>query len=226
MRSNGAVRKCSSIAWKPASIARKCSGPIGDHRRQPDRRVHRVPAADPVPESEHVARCRCRRPPPASALVDTATKCRLMARSSPSASSAHWRAVRALVIVSSVVKVFDETMNSVSAGSRSRVASAKSVPSTFDTKRKRQVARAVVLQRLVGHDRTEIGAADPDVDDGAHAPAGVPAPAAVPDLVGERRHPIEHLVHVRARRRRRRGRSTRRAAREARRGAPRDPPSC
>ena len=41
----------------------------------------------------------------------------------------------ALVIVSSVVKVFDETMNSVSAGSRSRTASAKSVPSTFETKR-------------------------------------------------------------------------------------------
>src|SRR6266436_1852547 len=27
-RSNGADRKCSSMAWKPASIARKCSGPI------------------------------------------------------------------------------------------------------------------------------------------------------------------------------------------------------
>jgi hypothetical protein len=40
-----------------------------------------------------------------------------------------------LVIVSSVVNVFDEMMNRVSAGSRSRVASAKSVPSTFDTKR-------------------------------------------------------------------------------------------
>ena len=27
LRSGGAVRKCSSIAWKPASIARKLSGP-------------------------------------------------------------------------------------------------------------------------------------------------------------------------------------------------------
>ena len=27
-RSNGAVRKCSSIAWKPASISPNCSGPI------------------------------------------------------------------------------------------------------------------------------------------------------------------------------------------------------
>ena len=27
-REAGAVRKCSSIAWKPASMARKLSGPI------------------------------------------------------------------------------------------------------------------------------------------------------------------------------------------------------
>ena len=45
------------------------------------------------------------------------------------------RAVCALVMVSSVVKVFEETMNSVSAGSRSLTASAKSVPSTLETKR-------------------------------------------------------------------------------------------
>jgi hypothetical protein len=71
-----------------------------------------------------------------SALVETATKCLAIAASSPPRpASAHSRAVRALVIVSSVVKVFDATMNSVSPGSRSRVASAKSVPSMFDTKR-------------------------------------------------------------------------------------------
>ena len=44
--------------------------------------------------------------------------------------------VAAFVIVSTVVNVLDETMTSVSAGSRSRVASAKSVPSTLETKRK------------------------------------------------------------------------------------------
>ena len=84
--------------------------------------------------------------------------------------------VWALVIVSSVVKVFDETMNSVSAGSRSRVASAKSVPSTFETKRNVIVAVAVVPQRLVGHHRPEVGAADADVDDVADALAGVALP--------------------------------------------------
>ena len=45
------------------------------------------------------------------------------------------RALWALVIVSSVVKVFEETMKSVSAGSRSRVASTKSAPSTLETNR-------------------------------------------------------------------------------------------
>jgi hypothetical protein len=41
----------------------------------------------------------------------------------------------ALVIVSSVVKVLEEMMKSVSAGSRSRVASTRSMPSTLETKR-------------------------------------------------------------------------------------------
>ncbi len=72
----------------------------------------------------------------ASAFVETATKCLAIAASSPSAASAHSRAVRALVIVSSVVNVFEETMNRVSSAARSRVASAKSVESTFETKRK------------------------------------------------------------------------------------------
>ena len=71
-----------------------------------------------------------------SAFVETATKCFATAFASPPRPfSDQSRAVWALVIVSSVVKVFEETMKSVSAGSRSRVASAKSVPSTFETNR-------------------------------------------------------------------------------------------
>ena len=70
-----------------------------------------------------------------AALVETATKCFATAAGSFKVLSAQSRAVRALVIVSRVVKVFDETMNSVSAASRSRTASAKSVPSMLETKR-------------------------------------------------------------------------------------------
>ncbi len=69
------------------------------------------------------------------ALVDTATKCLATALSSFKSVSNHARAVWALVIVSSVVKVLEETMNKVSPGSRARTASAKSVPSTLETKR-------------------------------------------------------------------------------------------
>ncbi len=51
-------------------------------------------------------------------------------------------------------------------------------------------------QRLVGHDRAEIGAADADIDDIADALAGmtVPFPAAQPG--GKIGHLVEHGVHV------------------------------
>ena len=70
------------------------------------------------------------RPP----FVDTATKC-LATASSPRAAVSQARAERALVSVSTVPNVFEDTTNRVSAGSRSRVASHTSVPSTFDTNR-------------------------------------------------------------------------------------------
>ena len=71
----------------------------------------------------------------AGILVETAAKCLATALSEPSFPTSQARAVAALVMVSSVVKVFDETMNSVSAASRSCVASLKSAPSTLATKR-------------------------------------------------------------------------------------------
>ena len=72
----------------------------------------------------------------ASALVETATKWRATACGSFSLASAQSRAVPALVMVSRVVKVLEDTMNRVSSGSRSQVASWKSVPSTLETKRR------------------------------------------------------------------------------------------
>ena len=71
-----------------------------------------------------------------SSAVDTATKWCAMAASSPSRpASSQSRALCAFVSVSIVPNVFDDTMNSVVAGSRSRVASAMSAPSTFETNR-------------------------------------------------------------------------------------------
>jgi len=70
----------------------------------------------------------------ADALVETATKWRATAAGSRSAASSQLRAACALASVSWVVKVFEQTMKSVSAGSSARTASAKSVPSMFETK--------------------------------------------------------------------------------------------
>ena len=70
-----------------------------------------------------------------SALVDTATKCLATADSSPSCPITHSLAEEALVSVSSVPNVLDETMKRVSSATRSLVASTKSVESTFETKR-------------------------------------------------------------------------------------------
>ena len=77
-----------------------------------------------------------------SAFVDTATKCLATAAGSPSWPSTHSRAEVAFVSVSSVPKVFDEMMKSVSSADRSRVASTKSVESTLETNRN-VIARSV-----------------------------------------------------------------------------------
>jgi hypothetical protein len=58
-----------------------------------------------------------------AALVETATKCFATALSLPPPGtrlSSHARALRVLIMDSSVVNVLEETMKSVSSGSRSR----------------------------------------------------------------------------------------------------------
>ena len=142
-----------------------------------------------------------------SSAVDTATKClatAAFAASSPSSmapdarspSSSQLRASRALVSVSSVLKVLEATMNSVVAGSRSLVFSATSVGSMLETKRALQAGLHVRLQRLVDHHRAEVGAADADVDDGRDRLAGDAGPLPAADLVGEGVDLVEHLVHL------------------------------
>ena len=58
------------------------------------------------------------------------------------------------------------------------------------------VALAVVLQRLVSHDGTKIGAADADVDDVADALSGVSPPLAAANLLRENGHPVKYCVHL------------------------------
>ncbi len=55
---------------------------------------------------------------------------------------------------------------------------------------------AVMLQRLVGHDRTKVGAADADVDHIADPLAGMAFPVAAADAVGEVCHLVQNRMHV------------------------------
>ncbi len=123
-----------------------------------------------------------------SAFVDTATKWSATA-SSPSASTSQARAVRAFVSVSIVPNVFEATMNSVDAGSESASTAAMSAPSTLETNDERSRGCANACERPRRHRRAEVGAADADVDD-------VGDPLVGADPIGERRHLVEHGVHV------------------------------
>ena len=109
----------------------------GQHGRKADGRIHGVAAADPIPEAKHVGGIDAELGslPPRWWRPRRSAWPRIFHRR-PKPASDQARAVWALVMVSSVVKVFEEMMKSVSAGSRSRTASAKSVPSTLETKRK------------------------------------------------------------------------------------------
>src|SRR3546814_2352824 len=58
------------------------------------------------------------------------------------------------------------------------------------------VALAEIAQRLVRHHRAEVRAADADADHVADALARMPCPLPAAHAVGERRHAVEHLVHL------------------------------
>jgi hypothetical protein len=73
----------------------------------------------------------------AASFVETAAKCRGTA-ASPSADASQARTLRAFEIVSCVVKVLEQTMTSVRAGSSAGARSANCVPSTLDTKWQRR----------------------------------------------------------------------------------------
>ena len=129
------MRKCSSIAWKPASISSNWSGPIAIIVDSPmaESIEYRPPTQSQNPNMLAVSMPNA---DTFSALVDTATKWFATASGDPSADTAHSLADSALVSVSSVPNVLEEMMKSVSSGDRSRTASTKSVESTLDTKRK------------------------------------------------------------------------------------------
>ena len=120
-----------------------------------------------------------------------------MASSLPSWPTTQSRAECALVSVSRVPNVLDEMMNRVSCGVEVAGGLHEVRRIHIGHEPERQVAAGVVPQRLVGHHRAEVGAADADID---HVPdrfTGIALPVAGADPLGEGGHPVQDLVHLR-----------------------------
>jgi len=60
----------------------------------------------------------------------------------------------------------------------------------------RQAALAVVLERLVGHHRPQVGTPNADIDDVPNTFTGVAQPGAAADAVGKVSHPVQHGVDL------------------------------
>ena len=138
-----------------------------------------------------------------SRAVETATKCWATAALRDSSSSAvprvsqsHSRARRALVRVSRVPNVLDATMNSV--GRRVEALDLLGQVRRVDVGDEPHLEAVlhVRLERLVGHDGPEVGAADADVHDGRDPLAGHAGPRAGPHLLRERVHLGELGLYV------------------------------
>src|SRR5579884_2860059 len=130
---SGALLKCWSTMWKPD---RKSA-----NRSRPTAAITEIPIAEsteyrPPTQSQNPNMLAVSMPNSSTSFlfVETATKC-LATAASPSASVSHRRAAVALVSVSSVENVFDETMKSVVAGSKSASFAVKSAGSTLETNR-------------------------------------------------------------------------------------------
>ena len=171
-------------------------GPDRDHRREADRGVHRVAAADPVPEAEHVRRVdaelgylvRVRR------HRDEVFRHRRFVSELRKRPLARGRRVPDRLQRRERLRRDDEQrLLRIEVARRLDDVGAVDVGDEAE----RQVALRVVAEGLVRHDRAEVRAADADVDHVADPLAGVSRPLPAADAVGERRHAVEDLVHLR-----------------------------
>ena len=167
-----------------------------EHRRQADGRVHRVASAHPVPEPEHVGG------------IDAEPGHLFRIRRHRDEMPGHGLGVAAEGLEQPRTRALrvghrlqrgerlrgddDERLRRVEVEDRFGEIGAVDVGHEAEG----QGAIAVVLQRLVGHHRPEVGAADADIDDVADALSGVPRPRAAADPIREFGHPVEHRVDL------------------------------
>ena len=169
----------------------------GQHGRKPDRRIHRVAAADPVPELEHVGGVDAE-------LRDFfgvgRNRDEMLGDSLGVAAKAAERPIARAVRVGHRLERREGLRGDDEQRFR-RIEIARRLDEIgaidVGDEAERHGAVAVILERLIRHHRPEVGAADADIDDVADAFAGVAFPLAAADAIGEVGHLVEHGVDLR-----------------------------
>ena len=171
-------------------------GADGDHRRQADRRVHRIAAADPVPELEHVARVDAELAH--LRLVgghrhEVLFDCRVAAERVDEPGTSGAGVGHRLERGERLGRHDEQRLGRV------QVASGLHEIRGIHVRHEAEghFARGIGAQRLVRHHRAEVRAADADVDHSADALAREPDPGARSDALGEDCHALEHRLDVR-----------------------------
>ena len=166
-----------------------------EHRREADRGVHRVAPADPVPEAEHVRGVDAElrdllrvRGHGDEVLRDR----RLVAEGGERPLARRVRVGHRLERREGLRRDDEERLVGREVARRLDEVGRVDIRDEPEG----QIAPRVVAQRLVRHDRPEVGAADADVDDVPDRLARVPLPLAGADALGERGHAVERLVHL------------------------------
>ncbi len=166
------------------------------HGREADRRVHRVAAADPVPEAEHVlgVDAELRHLLGVGRDGDEVLGDRLLlaAQTGQQPLAGGAGVGHRLQRGEGLRGDHEERLRRVEVARGLGEVGAVDVGDEAEG----EVAVAEVAQRLVSHHRAEVGAADADVDDVADQLAGVAGPGTGADPLGEVGHAVERLVHL------------------------------
>ena len=169
-------------------------GADGDHQREADGGVVRVPTANPIPEGEHVGGVDaefgdpfgvgryCHKVPGYRRLIPA----QALKAPVPGGGGVG----QCLQRVPALGAHDEERLGRVEVPGRLHKVGAVDV----GHKSEGEIRPSIVSERLVGHHRTQVGAPDPDVDDVAYGLASVSPPAAVADPLRELSQAVQHLV--------------------------------
>ena len=171
-------------------------GADGDHRGQADRRVHRVPPAHPVPETEHVGRVDAERShsPGVGRDGDEVLRHGL----GVAAERREQPLARALCVGHRFERREGLRRHDEERLCRIEVTRGLDEVEAVDVRDEpeRQRSVAVVTERLVSHHGPEVRAADADVDHVPDSSVRVARPRPAAHAVGKAGHLVEHAVHV------------------------------